>query len=151
MGPISWRLPSDLKRFKRLTLNHYLIVGRKTYEVLPTLRDRHLVVVSSVPSNILGLRHWIAKSPPDAVALAMTESQVHGCGDVYVGGGAQIYRELWPYATRALITRIDADIEGDIIFPEPENDDSWSWHTLPIAKNKDDEHTTSLDIGVRIV
>jgi dihydrofolate reductase len=107
-----WRLPEDLKHFKRLTLGHAVIMGRKTFESLGSpLSGRDNIVITRS-------RDW---SPPGCVvvhsldaALASAESR----GEAFVIGGAQIYALAMPLAQRLYLTEIERDFDGDAFFPE---------------------------------
>jgi dihydrofolate reductase len=107
-----WRLPEDLRRFKRLTLGHAVIMGRKTFESIGSpLPGRDNIVITRS-------RDW---SPPGCAvvhsldaALATAESR----GEAFVIGGAQIYALAMPLAQRLCLTEIERDFDGDAFFPE---------------------------------
>jgi len=107
-----WRLPEDLQRFKRLTLGHVVIMGRKTFESIGSpLPGRDNIVITRA-------RDW---SPPGCAvvhsldaALASVESR----GEAFVIGGAQIYALAMPLAQRLYLTEIERDFGGDAFFPE---------------------------------
>lgn len=110
---LPWRLPEDLQHFKRLTLGHHIVMGRKTFESLGRpLPGRTSVVISrdagyAVPEGCL-----LATSLPAALAL---------CGDdpeVFCIGGAQLYAQALPLVDRLYLTEIEADYMGDAWFPE---------------------------------
>jgi dihydrofolate reductase len=106
---LPWRIPEDLRRFKRLTLGHTLVMGRKTYESIGRpLPGRTTIVVTRQPSwSADGVT--VAHSLPEALKLAE--------GDVFVAGGGDIYRQALPYADRLEITEVDQCPPGDITFP----------------------------------
>lgn len=108
---IPWHLSEDLKHFKATTLGHTLIMGRKTYESIgKPLPERHTIVVSRN-------RDWradgvtSASSLQQAIALAPEDKQI------FVVGGAQIYREALPLAHRLIVTEIELTPDGDVFFP----------------------------------
>jgi dihydrofolate reductase len=105
-----WRDRDDLARFKRLTLGHVLVMGRRTYDSIGRpLPGRTTIVVTRRPD-------WSA--PGVTVAHSVEEAlKLAGDGEVYVAGGGQIYRVALPYADRLEITEIEADLEGDTSFP----------------------------------
>jgi dihydrofolate reductase len=111
-GDLPWHLPSDLRHFKRTTMGHFLIVGRKTWEeVGKPLPGRTMVVVT----RDRGLRIddvIVVHSLKEALEAA------RGDDEVFVAGGGEIYRQALPLADRVYMTRIHADFEGDTIFPE---------------------------------
>jgi dihydrofolate reductase len=115
-GGLPWHLPADLARFQKLTLGHHLIVGRRTWESIGRpLSGRRMVVVSE---RGLGLPDEVAlaHSLEEALALAARAGE----DEVFVGGGARLYREALPLADRLYLTRVSAEVAGDVTFPELE-------------------------------
>jgi dihydrofolate reductase len=112
---LPWHLPADLRRFKRLTMGHPLVVGRKTFESIGRpLPGRTMVVVTRDPGYAPpGVR--VAHSVDEALAVA---AAAEGGDEVFVAGGAEIYRQTLPRADRLHLTRIEAEIPGDTRFPE---------------------------------
>lgn len=113
-GRIPWHLPADLKYFKRTTLHHHLIMGRKTFDSIGRpLPKRHTIILTRDPYFIVtGCQ--IAHSIPEALQFA------HDAGEteVFIAGGGQIYaqsQELWD---KVYLTRVDAEAEGDVYFPD---------------------------------
>lgn len=107
-----WRLPEDLRRFKRLTLGHAVIMGRKTFESIGSpLPGRDNIVITRShdwsPSGCAVVHSLDA-------ALAAVESR----GEAFVIGGAQIYALAMPFAQRLYLTEIERDFDGDAFFPE---------------------------------
>ena len=110
-GDMPWRLPADLAHFKRVTLGHPVIMGRKTFESIGRpLPGRLNIVISRGQPEL-----------PETVVLADgLESALAACqgsDEVMVIGGGEIYRQALPLARRLVTTLIDADIEGDTVFP----------------------------------
>ncbi|HQW19559.1 MAG TPA: dihydrofolate reductase [Rhodocyclaceae bacterium] len=109
-----WQLPEDLKRFKALTLGHPIIMGRKTWESLGRpLPGRSNIVVSRNP-GYAAPGASVVHSLKEAIALAAGS----GAENVFVIGGAEIYRQALPLAWRLELTEIAADFPGDAYFPE---------------------------------
>ncbi len=110
-GKLPWHLPSDLKRFKALTMGHHIVMGRKTFESIGRiLPGRTSVVISRNP----GFRFdgvLVADSLKRALELAGGDSEA------FVIGGEQVFREALNVADRILLTEIDRDFEGDVLFP----------------------------------
>ena len=110
-GRIPWRLPADLAYFKRLTLGHPVIMGRRTFESIgEPLSDRQNVIITA-NQGYQKKGCAILHSMEDALDFCMDK-------DVFIIGGAQIYREFLPYAERLYITLIDDTFSGDSYFPE---------------------------------
>jgi len=107
---LPWHLADDLKRFKALTMGHTIIMGRRTYEAIGRpLPGRNNVVVSR-QRNLLLPGTTVVSSVAQAVQRANSE-------EVFVVGGAEVYREALPMAQRILLTEIHRDFEGDTLFP----------------------------------
>lgn len=111
-GGMPWHLPADLAHFKRVTLDHPVIMGRHTRESIGrALPRRRNIVVSRRPE----LAYRDAEVAPSVEAAL---SLVSGEATVMVIGGGQIYREVLPRADVMELTFIDAEIDGDTRFPE---------------------------------
>ena len=114
-GALPWHLPADLRRFKRLTTGHHLIVGRATWEsVGRPLPDRTFVVVTGRPGYLAhGAR--VVRSLAEGISLA----RAAGDEEPFVAGGAGIYREALErgLVDRLYLTRIHRAYEGDTRFP----------------------------------
>ena len=109
---LPWHLPSDLKRFKALTMGHHIIMGRKTFESIGRILPGRTSIVISRNSGFRFDGVLVADSLVKALALAANDSEV------FVIGGEQILREALRIADRILLTEIHRDFEGDILFPE---------------------------------
>jgi dihydrofolate reductase len=105
-GDMPWRLSSDLRRFKRLTMGGTLIMGRKTFDSIGRpLPGRRTIVLTRRPDwRVDGV--VAAASPAEAVQLS-------GAERTFVVGGAQIYRELLPRCRHLWLTRVWSSVEGD--------------------------------------
>lgn len=110
-GELPWHLPADLARFKRLTMGHTLLMGRKTYESIGRpLPGRHSIVLSRRrgfrPAGVLVAADW-----NQALRAAPADTEL------FVIGGAALYRLALPMAHRMYITRVHQAVEGDVLFP----------------------------------
>lgn len=111
-----WYLPNDLKHFKDVTTGHTVIMGRKTYDsVGKPLPKRRNIVITQQAISIEGCE--VVSSIEDALALCAHEDEV------FIVGGAQIYRQAIPLTDRIYLTVIDQDFDGDTFFPELNADD----------------------------
>lgn len=110
-GGLPWHLPSDLRHFKRLTMGRPIIMGRRTHASIGRpLPDRDNIVVTRNPAyHAPGCR--IAHSLDEALSLAADAPLA--C----VIGGAALYREALPLASRIYLTEVHADAPGDVRFP----------------------------------
>jgi len=108
---LPWRLPDDLRRFKALTLGKPVLMGRRTFESIGRpLPERRNVVVSRQATLLAGC------TLVESVAAAL--SLLAPAPEVMVIGGAQLYRECLDRCDTIHMTRVHADIEGDVYFPE---------------------------------
>ena len=106
-GALPWHLPADLKRFKAATMGKPMVMGRKTFESLPGLLPgrRHIVLTRRERWESAGAE--VVRSVEEAVALLDQEP-------ASVIGGAAIFDVFLPLATRAELTEIHADFDGDV-------------------------------------
>ena len=108
-----WNIPEDLKRFKKLTTGHVIIMGRKTFESIGrVLPDRKHIIFS----QNRGLKY---DDPNVEVVHSMLEIKEYIDNDEenFVIGGAMIYNLLMPHVSKMYVTEIDKDFEGDAFFP----------------------------------
>ncbi|MDO8617884.1 MAG: dihydrofolate reductase [Candidatus Uhrbacteria bacterium] len=114
-GQIPWHIPEDLKHFKDLTMGHPVLMGRKTWESIP---DRFRPLPGR--TNIVLTKQLNFSVPQGVEVFAdMDEAlQCHSQENLFVIGGAEIYRELMPLADRLLITHVDQVVDGDAFFPK---------------------------------
>lgn len=109
---IPWHLPADLQRFKTLTMDHHIVMGRKTWESINRLLPgRTTVIVTRDPQFAV----------PGAKIARSIEDALQQCGDdpeIFVIGGEQIFRAALPYAQRLYLSAIDADVPGDTYMPQ---------------------------------
>ncbi|MCF6365014.1 MAG: dihydrofolate reductase [Bacteroidales bacterium] len=126
-----WHISEDLKRFKKLTSGHSIIMGRKTYESLPfkPLPNRKNIVISS-QKNLILEGAVVVQSPEEAVKICEGEKEVFICG------GATIYNHFINIANKMYITKVHHKFDGDTFFPEyTEND----WRIESQSKKKYDK------------
>jgi dihydrofolate reductase len=120
-GKMPWHLPEDLAHFKRTTLGHPVIMGRKTWDSLPVkfrpLPGRmNLAISSDAPTRENLKKNGV--SPAENLREALLICEQSGSSEVWVIGGAQIYAQALPLAHKLVITKIDAEFEGDAFAPE---------------------------------
>ena len=110
-GRMPWHLAADLQHFKRLTMGHAMLMGRRTWDSLGrALPGRRSIVISRDPGwHADGAEH--AASLPAALAMVAAEAQA------FVIGGAQLYAQALPLADELRLTEIDRDFAGDARFP----------------------------------
>jgi dihydrofolate reductase len=124
-GGLPWRLPSDLKRFKQVTMGRPVIMGRKTWESIGRpLPGRLNIVVSRLPGFVAEGATTV-RSLAEALEKAVLAQP--GPGEVFVIGGGELYAQAMPAAARLYITHVIADPAGDTLFPEISPD---QWHLI---------------------
>ena len=107
-----WKLSNDLKRFKNLTTNHSVIMGRKTFETLPNpLPDRDNIVITR-DTNYLKPNIQVCSSIEDAINLTKTDTQP------FIIGGGEIYSQTINIVDKIELTRVHKEFDGDAYFPE---------------------------------
>ncbi|MFK7808130.1 MAG: dihydrofolate reductase [Saprospiraceae bacterium] len=129
---IPWYLPADLKYFKRTTLNHHIIMGRKSYESIGRpLPKRTNVIVTRDPfyaaSNCL-----ITHSVEEALKLALDNNE----DEAFIIGGGEIYKLAMPFVNRLYLTEVDLEVEGAVYFPEI---DLSEWELISEESHEPDE------------
>lgn len=113
---LPWHLPRDLRRFKKLTMGHHIIMGRKTYDSIGRpLPGRTSVVITRDPGfepTENGARDLIVVH-----SFAGALEQVAGDDESFVIGGESIFRLALPSVERLYVTLVHANVEGDVLFP----------------------------------
>ncbi len=127
---LPWRLPADLAHFKRLTLGHPILMGRRTWDSLGRpLPGRRNLVLTRTPGSIDGAD--VVHSVAEAKALV-------GEGVLMIIGGAELYRLVLPEVDVLHLTRVEAEVDGDVAFPEWSEDD-WQ-EVASVSHAADDRH-----------
>lgn len=125
-----WHISEDLKRFKRLTEHHTVVMGRKTYLSLPfrPLKNRRNIVISTTVNEIEGVE--VVSSIDEALSLCQGEQEV------FVMGGASIYEQTLGMADRIYLTVVCKSFDGDVYFPEIPRSE---WTTVEKSELQTDE------------
>ncbi len=117
-GELPWKLSSDLKRFKRMTMGHCLLMGRKTYDSIGRpLPGRQTIVLSRATGLQSSSDTTTAAGVTYVADVDAVSRHVEAGRQVMVVGGAQIYSATLPYCSTIWLTRVHADVEGDVMFP----------------------------------
>jgi len=108
-----WHISEDLKRFKRLTNGHTIIMGKKTWESLPRkpLPGRKNIVLTDIPGE-----HFDSSLTAYSIEEALGKCEKDE--EIFVIGGGSVYRQFMPFADRLYITHVHKKAEADIYFPE---------------------------------
>jgi dihydrofolate reductase len=111
-GRIPWHLPNELRLFKSLTMGHHIVMGRKTYESIDRLLPGRTTVI---------VTHQRDYTVPGAIVAHSIDEALAACAgdeEIFVIGGADLFRETLPRADRLYLTIVDAEPEGDTFMPE---------------------------------
>lgn len=129
-GKIPWHLPNDLKQFKNLTKGHCVVMGRKTYESIghPLSNRTNIVITRGTYPGVV-----ITPSFEWALEFARFQKEM----ELFVIGGAQVYKAAEPFMTQLYITIVHAQIEGDTSFPI--SLDNWTLQKVELHPS-DDKH-----------
>jgi len=111
---LPWKLPADLKRLKRLTMGHHVIMGRKTFDSIHKALPGRINVVITRDRSFEADEVATVSSLQDALRLA----EASGDPEVFVAGGGEIFEQALPIANRIYLTLIHKHFEGDTFFPD---------------------------------
>lgn len=113
-GRIPWSIPEDMAYFRRVTMGGAVIMGRRTYESIGRpLAGRLNIVVTSKPDS-----PWKGVLTADSLKKAVDLAERSGREDIFLCGGAAVYREGLDIAERLYLTQVDGECEGDTFFPD---------------------------------
>lgn len=109
---IPWHLPNELQLFKRLTMGHHIVMGRKTYESIGRLLPGRTTVIVTRQRGYEVPGALIAHSVAEAIDACKADDEI------FVIGGADLFREALPIADRLYLTLVDAEPQGDVLMPD---------------------------------
>jgi dihydrofolate reductase len=133
-GALPWRMSDDLRRFKRLTTGHTVVMGRRTWESIGRpLPGRRMIVISRNSNYRIDVDGTaVAPSLDGALRLA----KENGEDEAFVIGGAELFREALPLADRLYFTEVRAHVDGDTYLPPVD----WSqWRLVESLERSADE------------
>ena len=116
-GAIPWRLPNELQLFKRVTMGHHIIMGRKTWESIGRLLPGRTTVIVTRQKDYAVAGATVTHSLETALDACRDDSEV------FVIGGGELYRAALPMADRIYLTTVDAEPAGDTRMPTFDEDD----------------------------
>ena len=117
-GELPWHLSDDLKRFKQLTLGKPIVMGRKTFESIGRALPGRQNIVLTRQSEFAADECDVVSSIDAAIAAS------GDAGEIVVIGGSEIYKLFLPLAERIYMTRVHIDVDGEVRFPELD-DELW--------------------------
>ncbi|MBY5346449.1 dihydrofolate reductase [Rhizobium leguminosarum] len=141
-GDMPWRLSSDLKRFKVLTLGKPVVMGRKTYDSIGKPLPGRPNVVISRQAAIDRADVSMAHSLPEAIKAAERLALETGVDEICILGGGQIYAQAIGLADRMCITHVEADLDGDASFPAIDPDIWQAGEAIAVPAGEKDSYPT---------
>ena len=129
-GDMPWRLSADLKRFKRITMGHHMIMGRKTFDSIGRPLPGRTTIVLSRAAKYEDPQIKVARSLDEVFSVAAADDEV------FITGGAQIYELALPRVDRIYLTQVHCTLEGDTLFPKV----NWKqWRLVDQEEHQADE------------
>lgn len=126
-----WHIPADLRRFKKLTTGHPIIMGRKTFESILSILGKPLPgrtnIVITRDTSYTHEGAIVTHSLADALSIAKSEKPK----EIHIGGGSEIYRLALPYVERLYVTWINSKVTADTFFPPFEDEFSITHEEIP--------------------
>lgn len=139
-GDLPWRMPSDLKLFRKLTLGKPMIMGRRTYDSIGKPLDGRDTIVMTRTAPDFPDRVLVAADYDEAVQVAERCAGRRGAREIAVIGGCQVFEHALTNARRIYLTRIHAAPAGDVFFPRLDSADWRELSRTPLDTGPNDDH-----------
>jgi dihydrofolate reductase len=117
-GDLPWRLSSDMRYFRKITMGKPVIMGRRTFKSLPRVLDGRLNIVLTRDQGFVAPDAVMAHSLEEGLAAARESAVRTGADEIMVIGGEDVFREVLPQAHRIYLTEVHATPEADTWFPD---------------------------------
>jgi dihydrofolate reductase len=145
-----WRLKTDLRRFRDLTVGKPMIIGRKTHESIGRPLPGRKTIVMTRDKSFAAEGVQVVHSWDEALSEAERLADSMGGGEIVIGGGAEIFKLALPEAQRLFLTVVHAQPEGETVFPPFDKAAFREVRREPHPKGPDDEHAfTFIDLERR--
>jgi len=141
-GDMPWRLSSDLKRFKAMTLGKPVIMGRKTFQSIGKPLPGRPNVIITRDTDFAAEGITVVHSLDEAIEVASRLAKESNVDEICILGGGEIYRQAISLSDRLLITHVEADVEGDTSFPEIDPDIWQADSELAVPAGEKDTYPT---------
>jgi len=138
-GKLPWRLRSELQHFKRVTLNHPVVMGRKTFQSLKRPLPERTNIVLTRNAGPAQADVIYASDLDEALALARADAKRRGVDAIMVIGGSDVFARTLPIADRLELTRVHASPQGDVWFPALDEKEWRETGREPHMRGPDDE------------
>ena len=143
-GQLPWHLSADLKRFKKLTMGHHIVMGRKTYDSIGRQLPGRTSVVLTRQTD------WSVEGVLTATDLETALELAGDDEEVFIIGGSQIYQLALPLVERLYVTRVQASVSGDTYFPEITSEQWQLEQTDSFSADEKNDHDYSFLVYSRI-
>jgi len=145
-GGLPWHLSDDLKNFKRLTMGHHILMGRNTYRtVAGKLKGRNLIVLSR-DENFKAEDARVARGFAEGIRMA----EEAGEDELFIIGGAEVFKQALPLAQRFYLTRVHSAVESDTHFPEFSENDWREIDSRSFEAGEKNDHAFTISVLERI-
>lgn len=114
-GQLPWRMPTDLKRFRKLTLGKPVLMGRKTYQSIGKPLDNRDNIVITRQRDFAQPGIHVVGTPAEGIALGRELAAERGVGEVAIIGGAEVFRAALPFTERVYLTLVHGNPAGDVV------------------------------------
>ncbi len=142
---IPWYLPADLKYFKKMTLNHHIIMGRKCYQSIGRPLPKRTNIVLTRQPFFTSTGCIVARSIEEALEIA----QDNGETEAFIIGGGEIYQQSMEFWDKIYYTDVDLEVDGEVYFPEtPSSDWKLVREDIRLANGKN-EHNYNFQLFER--
>ncbi len=122
-GDLVWRISDDLKWFKEVTMGKPVLMGRKTYDSIGRALPGRDNIVITRSKNFSAPDIFVVSSVEEGLSMARTCARERGAAEICVIGGGEIYAQTLAHTDRIYLSRVDAEVEGDTVFPELDSRD----------------------------
>jgi len=143
---LPWHLSDDLKHFKKITLNHPIIMGRKTYESIgrPLPQRTNIIITRNSDYQVDG--SIVVSSLQKAIELASSKNEE----EIFIIGGGELFKETISLANKIYLTEVDVILEGDAFFPSIDSSEWKEIKRLDFKKDSTNEYDFSIIELVKI-
>lgn len=139
---LPWHLKDDLQNFKKLTMGHHMLMGRKTYESIgKALPGRMSLVISSEPKANTENVFWFS-----SIFRAIKQAERNGETELFIIGGEKIYKYALSLVDRIYLTEVKGDIKGDVFFPQLSLKNWKQISSVDYQKNADNDHDFTIKV-----
>lgn len=139
---LPWHLKDDLQNFKKLTMGHHILMGRKTFESIgKPLPGRMSLVISSEPRPATDSVFWFT-----SIWRAIKQAERAGETELFIIGGEKVFKSALTIADRIYLTEVKGDVKGDTFFPSLSMKNWKLISEQSFSKNSDNDHDFSIQV-----